>query len=150
MNKLVPLVAVSVVVVVVAACRNDSQSPTPTTPTASAGAYPPGQYPPGQYPPGQYPPAQYPPGQYPPATAQPQPTMAPTTQPTMAPTGTAPPMSNAGVIPCSSDATCGLARCNPQIGKCVFPCQNAAADCIQGAQCLAGACLPSLGGAAPH
>jgi hypothetical protein len=161
MNKLVPLIAVSTVVVVVAACRNDSQTPTPTTPTASAGQYPPGQYPPGQYPPGQYPPGQYPPGQYPPATAQPTgypataqptayPTAQPTAQPTMAPTSTAAPMGTQGILPCSSDAQCGLAHCNTQIGKCVYPCQNAAVDCIQGAQCVMGACVPTLPGAPAH
>jgi hypothetical protein len=141
MKKLVPLIAVSAIVVVVAACRKDDQAPTPTTPTASAG-YPPQGYPQQGYPQQGYPqgqPTGYPQGQ---PTAYPQ----PTGQPTMQPTATATPMGSAGVLPCQSDAQCGLARCNVQIQKCVFPCQNAAVDCIQGAQCVMGACVPKLPG----
>lgn len=66
--------------------------------------------------------------------------------PTGQPTATGAPMGTAGVLPCQSDAQCGLARCNVQIQKCVFPCQNAAVDCIQGAQCVMGACVPKLPG----
>jgi hypothetical protein len=45
-------------------------------------------------------------------------------------------------FPCANDTACGLAHCNTQYGKCVFPCVNAEVDCIQGAACLAGFCIP--------
>jgi hypothetical protein len=49
---------------------------------------------------------------------------------------------SAAAFTCSNDSTCGLAHCNTQYGKCAFPCVNAAVDCIQGAACLAGFCIP--------
>ncbi len=152
MNKLIPLIAVSTIVVIAAACRKDDQAPTPTTPTASAG-YPQQGYPQGQpqgYPQGQ--PQGYPQGQpqgYPQGQPQGQPTGQPMGQPTGQPMGqptATAPMGTAGILPCQSDTQCGLARCNVQVQKCVFPCQNAAADCIQGAQCVMGACVPKLPG----
>jgi hypothetical protein len=45
-------------------------------------------------------------------------------------------------FPCSNDSACGLAKCNTQYGKCVFPCSNAAVDCAAGASCIAGFCVP--------
>ena len=52
-------------------------------------------------------------------------------------------------FPCSNDSACGLAHCNTQSGpdgkaynKCAFPCADANIDCIPGAACLAGFCVP--------
>jgi hypothetical protein len=45
-------------------------------------------------------------------------------------------------FPCANDSACGLAHCNTQYGKCAFPCADANVDCILGAQCLAGFCVP--------
>ncbi len=151
MKKVFPLVVVSAIVVIASACRKDDTAPTPTTPTASA--YPPqGQgYPPQQgYPQQGYPQQGYPQQGYPQGQPTGQPTGypqgQPTAQPTAQPTSSVAPMGTAGVLPCQNDASCGLARCNMQIQKCVFPCQNAAVDCIQGAQCVMGACVPKLPG----
>lgn len=140
MKKVVGSALLGLVVFGVAtmACRKEDAAPTPTTPSATATGYPP----PNGYPATGYPPATgtaYPPatGGYPPATA----------------TGTAP-MPPQGVtmavpgplaLPCQNDSGCGLARCNVQYQKCAFPCVNAAIDCIGGAQCMAGACVPKLG-----
>ena len=46
-------------------------------------------------------------------------------------------------LPCQTDQTCGLAKCNTQVQKCVFPCQLPT-DCATGASCNAatGFCLP--------
>jgi hypothetical protein len=52
----------------------------------------------------------------------------------------------AAAFPCANDTACGLAHCNTQYGKCAFPCVDAAVDCIQGAQCAAGFCIPKLPG----
>ena len=51
-------------------------------------------------------------------------------------------------LPCTSDASCGLARCNVQFQKCAFPCAGPV-DCAAGAACnvMTGLCLP---GAAPQ
>ena len=49
-------------------------------------------------------------------------------------------------LPCQSDAVCGTHHCNTQYGKCAFPCVDANVDCIQGAQCAAGFCIPKLPG----
>jgi hypothetical protein len=45
-------------------------------------------------------------------------------------------------FPCSNDGACGLAHCNMQYQKCAFPCADANVDCIQGAACIAGFCVP--------
>ena len=124
--------------VVAAACKKEDDSqPQPVGPTgAPSAAYGPQGAPPGygpQPPPGygQQPP---PPGYAPPPGG----TAAPA--PTGAPGGMAVP--NAVALPCSNDSQCGLAHCNTQYGKCAFPCVNAGVDCIQGAACLAGFCVP--------
>ena len=46
-------------------------------------------------------------------------------------------------LPCTSDASCGLARCNVQFQKCAFPCAGPV-DCAAGATCnvMTGLCLP--------
>ena len=70
-----------------------------------------------------------------------------TTPTAAAPAGT---MATPGAfaLPCTSDASCGLARCNVQFQKCAFPCAGPV-DCAAGASCntLTGLCLP---GAAPQ
>jgi len=50
---------------------------------------------------------------------------------------------NAFALPCTSDASCGFARCNVQFSKCAFPCQSAV-DCAANAACntTTGLCLP--------
>jgi hypothetical protein len=119
--------------------KKDDATPPPATPngapTASNGQPPPGQWgaPPGTP---QGAPTPPPPGY----GGQPPPPVA----------TAAPPVAGAGqmsipgpaAFPCSNDTACGLAHCNTQYGKCVFPCVNAEVDCIQGAACLAGFCIP--------
>ena len=132
---------------IVLACGKSDTTPTPTSPNgAASGAYgvqpAPGQpgygQPQGQQPaygqPGYGQPAQQPPPGY----AQPGPGTAP------APTGSGGAMAVPGpaAFPCSNDSACGLAHCNTQYGKCAFPCVNAAVDCIQGASCAMGFCVP--------
>src|SRR6478609_1651260 len=93
-----------------------------------------------------------------PTLAQPQPAV---TAATPAPVATAPAAvpgaaapagamatPNAFALPCTSDASCGLGRCNVQFQKCAFPCAGPV-DCAAGATCnpLTGLCLP---GAAPQ
>jgi hypothetical protein len=97
-----------------------------------------------------------------PTLAQPQPAV---TAATPAPVVTAPPPAaapapgaaapagtmatpNAFALPCTSDASCGLGRCNVQFQKCAFPCAGPV-DCAAGATCntMTGLCLP---GAAPQ
>lgn len=46
-------------------------------------------------------------------------------------------------LPCTTDANCGLAKCNTQYGKCTFPCQSDF-DCATGATCQATLCIPKL------
>ncbi len=48
-------------------------------------------------------------------------------------------------LPCTSDASCGFARCNVQFQKCAFPCASAV-DCAAGNGCntMTGLCLPGL------
>jgi hypothetical protein len=48
-------------------------------------------------------------------------------------------------LPCTSDASCGFARCNVQFQKCAFPCVGAV-DCAAGASCntMTGLCLPGV------
>jgi hypothetical protein len=55
----------------------------------------------------------------------------------------------AAAFPCVNDSACGLAHCNTQNGpdgkpfnKCAFPCADPNVDCISGAACLAGFCVP--------
>ena len=50
-------------------------------------------------------------------------------------------------FPCSSDATCGLHKCNMQVGRCQWPCQTNE-DCQAGAACMTPFCMPG-GGTAP-
>ena len=75
---------------------------------------------------------------------------APTPAPAPAPAPAAPaaavagPLSTPGplALPCTSDANCATHHCNPQFGKCVFPCLNDN-DCIAPNHCVSGACLPT-------
>ena len=48
-------------------------------------------------------------------------------------------------LPCTSDASCGFARCNVQFQKCAFPCASAV-DCAAGNSCnaMTGLCLPGV------
>lgn len=136
MKNLVGTALLSVVCLAVAtvACKKDDDAPTPTTPTATtATAYPPATG-------------------YPTATAYPTATGYPTATATGYPTATATgyptapgatmAVPGAMATPCQNDAPCLYTKCNVQYGKCAFPCVNAAVDCIAGAQCLAGACVP--------
>jgi hypothetical protein len=38
-------------------------------------------------------------------------------------------------LPCQSDITCGTHRCNPQTGRCAFPCASNA-NCAGGFSCM--------------
>jgi hypothetical protein len=92
------------------------------------------------------------PGQqpYPQPGAYPQPYPQPYGQPGYgqpAPQGTTSQPGPLSLVPCQSDASCGTHKCNLQVGKCVFPCQNAQLDCAAGLACLAGVCVP---GGAPQ
>jgi len=89
-----------------------------------------------------------------PTVAQPQPAV---TAATPAPVAAAPAAAPAAgtmatpgafALPCTTDASCGLARCNVQFQKCAFPCAGPV-DCAAGASCntMTGLCLP---GAAPQ
>ncbi len=116
-------------------------------PSAQQGQYgaPQGQY--GQpqqgYPPPQgyqqpqqgYPPQQgyQQPQQYPQQQGYPQqaPQQGYPQQPQQAPAAAPSPLA----LPCSSDITCGTHRCNPQTGRCAFPC-TANTDCAGGFSCL--------------
>ncbi|HKY37023.1 MAG TPA: hypothetical protein VJN18_13850 [Polyangiaceae bacterium] len=107
---------------------------------AQQGGYPPQQ---GQAAPYGQPPAQPGYGQPAPGTAPPPaPAPAPGAAPAAAPA--AAPLSAPGplALPCTSDANCATHHCNPQFGKCVFPCLNDG-DCIAPNRCMAGACLPA-------
>lgn len=123
---LVSLIAITV------ACSKDP--PPPTAPTAGPGPYPPPTYTAGGPQP-TYPP----PG---PTYTAPPPNVGP------APTAATPPMATPGpmALPCQNDGSCGTHRCNVPAGKCAFPCQNAAADCGAGMQCLMGICAPKAPG----
>jgi len=119
-------------VVPLAACKSEQ-------PPAQQGGYPPPQGQPAGY--GQ-PPAQ--PG-YAPAPAAPAPVATPAPAPATPAVATPSPLSTPGplALPCSSDANCATHHCNPQFGKCVFPCLTDT-DCIAPNRCMvgAGACLP--------
>lgn len=117
-----------------AACKNEEP--------AQQGGYPQQGQPAGY---GQ-PPAQ--PGyQTAPAAAPPAAAPAAAPAPAAATPAVAPPspLSTPGplALPCSSDANCATHHCNPQFGKCVFPCLTDS-DCIAPNRCMvgAGACLP--------
>lgn len=89
-------------------------------------------------------------GQPPPQQGYAAPAPAPTPAPAPAPAPVAPaaavagPLSTPGplALPCTSDANCATHHCNPQFGKCVFPCLNDN-DCIAPNHCMSGACLPT-------
>ena len=83
------------------------------------------QPPPGYQQPQQYP-QQYP--QQPQGYQQPQ--QYPQ-QPQQAPAAAPSPLA----LPCQSDITCGTHRCNPQTGRCAFPCASNA-DCAGGFSCM--------------
>jgi len=52
--------------------------------------------------------------------------------------------------PCQSDAICVTHKCNMSIGRCAIPC-GGPADCIAGASCMSGVCVPAVvPGAAPQ
>ena len=89
-----------------------------------------------------------------PAVAQPQPVVAAATPAPVTPSATPAPAAGgtmatpgAFALPCTSDASCGLARCNVQFQKCAFPCAGAV-DCAAGATCnpMTGLCLPNMPG----
>jgi len=89
------------------------------------------------------------PSQTPPTQIQTTPVPLGVAQPTAAPPATATPapaptLATPGrtAAECSSDAHCGLSRCNLTYGRCAYPCRSDA-DCQQGNVCTAGgACLP--------
>ena len=144
---------------IIVACQKSDPDPNTAANAAGqggqAGQYPAGYPQPGAsgYPAGQpqagYPPNGAPTG-YPTGAPTAYPTGAPTAYPSGAPTG-APPAAggqmatpNQFALACQNDQACGLAHCNVPAGKCAFPCQNSAVDCIQGASCntMSGFCLP--------
>jgi hypothetical protein len=131
------LLSVGLVGLVAVACDRPAEEPGPIVGYDQYGNPIYGQ--PGQQPypqPGAYP------QPYPQPGAYPQPGYG---QPT--PTGTTSQPGPLALVPCQSDASCGTHRCNMQVGRCVFPCQNAAMDCAAGLGCMAGVCVP---GGAPQ
>jgi hypothetical protein len=120
--------------VALAACKSEEP--------AQQGGYPPPQAQPAGY--GQ-PPAQPGYGQPAPAAAPPAAAPAPAAATPTPAVATPSPLSTPGplALPCSSDANCATHHCNPQFGKCVFPCLTDT-DCIAPNRCMvgAGACLP--------
>lgn len=65
----------------------------------------------------------------------------PTTAATSAQSMMAIPDKNA--YPCSSDAQCGVGRCNMAYRKCAYPCKRSEVDCTPGNVCTGtGLCLP--------
>jgi hypothetical protein len=65
-----------------------------------------------------------------------------TPQPSATATAT---QTNPLALACQSDASCGTHKCNLQTGWCAFPCA-AATDCMAGAGCVSGICVPGMGG----
>ena len=117
---------------VITACAKEETVPPATPPGQQPYPQQQGAYP--QQQPQQGYPQQQPQGQYP--QQQPQ---GPAQGQQMATPG---PLA----LPCQSDASCGLAKCNVPAQKCAFPCQSPV-DCATGAQCNAvtGLCLPAMG-----
>ena len=78
-------------------------------------------------------------------TAQTPLTYAPTSSdPSPAPS-MAVPGRGAGV--CSSDAMCGLSKCNTGYGRCAYPCKSSETDCKAGNLCSkGGVCLLRMSG----
>jgi len=86
---------------------------------------------------------------FPPAPGYPaQPSSAPLRP---VPRQSSPEMSVPGVSApaCTDDGACGLARCNTLPGtdghpynKCAFPCASNKSDCVPGATCNDGFCVP--------
>ena len=68
-------------------------------------------------------------------------------QPQAQPTATSTTQPSPLAVPCQSDFICGTHKCNLQVGRCAFPCANAATDCAAGMGCLSGLCVP--GGTQP-
>jgi hypothetical protein len=128
------VLVVGFVVMVAAACDRDRGAEAPSgygQPAYDQYGNPIGQ--PGQ--PGYNQPAYPPPGQ---GYGPPAPT--PQTTP-----GQGPSQPSPLALPCQNDATCGTHKCNLQVGRCVFPCQNATTDCAAGLACVAGGCVPAVG-----
>jgi len=152
LTSAVVLGGLTAIAVVVSACGPQDANGTATSPSANpqGGYYPQQQqgYPQQQaYPQQQqqpYPQQQqpYPQQQYP----QQQPTAYPTAPAPAAPAagGT---MATPGplAMACTSDAACGLHKCNTQYSKCAFPCAGPV-DCAGGNQCTMGVCMPAMGG----
>jgi hypothetical protein len=66
----------------------------------------------------------------------PSPTTAATSAQTMA-------IPDKNAYPCSSDAQCGVGRCNMAYRKCAYPCKRSEVDCTPGNVCTGtGLCLP--------
>ncbi len=95
------------------------------------------------------------PGTYPPP-GDPAATSTVPTTPTAPPVATAPPAPGSLATPgpmafaCTTDAQCGLHRCNTQFSKCAFPCATDA-DCSNGSACIGAGqpvatCIPKMGG----
>jgi hypothetical protein len=118
----------------------DDPSQQPQYGQPQQGGYPPPQgyqqpqqgYPQQGYP--QQPQQGYPQQGYPqqPQQGYQQPQQGYPQQPQQAPPAAAPsPLA----LPCQSDITCGTHRCNPQTGRCAFPCASNA-DCAGGFSCM--------------
>jgi hypothetical protein len=115
----------------VSACKSEEP--------AQQGGYPPQGQPAGYaQPPAQPGYGQPAPGAVPAAAPGAAPAAVPAAAPAAAPLSAPGPLA----LPCSSDANCATHHCNPQFGKCVFPCLNDN-DCIAPNRCMAGACLPA-------
>ncbi len=151
MRRQITLGLVAAALLAAFACgKKEDTSPQPTTPTGAPSAYgqpgygQPGYGQPGYGQPGYGQPGYGQPGYGQPGYGQPQPGYGqPQPQPLPAPAGSGQmAVPGPAAFPCSNDSACGLAHCNTQYGKCAFPCVNAEVDCIQGAACIAGFCVP--------
>jgi hypothetical protein len=130
------LVGVGIFTLLVWGC---SKEPDPNDPSQMQGQYGQQGYPQQGYPQQGYPQQGYPQQGYPqqgyPQQGYPQ-------QGTTAAPGTTT-AANPLALPCSSDAQCGFFKCNLAAGKCAMPCASAA-DCVAGAGCALGACIPGV------
>ncbi len=127
-NRTQGLIGAAIFTVLVWGC---SKEPDPNDPSQVQGQYPQGQY--GQ----QYPQQGYPQQQQP-GYPQQQPGYPPQQG---APTATAP--ASPFALPCQADSGCGTHKCNLAAGRCQVPCASAA-DCMAGAGCAMGVCLPGV------
>jgi hypothetical protein len=138
------LALVVAAVVSTTACARQDETAPPQTGAPGQPGYPQQGYPQQGYPQQGYP--QQPPQQGYPQQGGYQPQPGVPQQPPPAPTAATLSTPGPMALPCQTDQSCGLAKCNTQFQKCVFPCQQPT-DCAAGASCntMTGLCLPGGG-----